>query len=154
MTRITTNQAATARPQLITVANVPTTWTTVLEPHDYSVPDTTGTWPERDPADATRRIQPGQALIEAPLLFWNKSVDTAHVVEVRIVTEAGAIVQQVSVSIPPLETYSHPAPGQILTKRTIASSNGDRLQIKAAAANAIDFTSSASFGAAEQDLPA
>ena len=153
MTRIITDQAATARPQLVTLKDVPTAWTTVLEPNDYSVPDTTGTWPERDPDDDTRRIQPGQALIEAPLLFYNKDTAAPRVVEVQIVTEAGVAVQQVNVSIPPLETYSHPAPGQLLTKRDKDSTSGDRLQVKATEENTIDFTCAASLGSAEQDLP-
>lgn len=153
MTRINTDQAATARPQLVGLVGIPTSWTTVLEPNDYSVPDTTGTWPERDPSDGTRRIQPGQALIEAPLMFFNKDTGVAHRIDVQIVTEDGDAVQQVSVEIPPLETYSHPAPGQILTKRDLATSSGDRLQVKADTAGVVDLTFAASLGAAEQDLP-
>jgi len=154
MTRINTDQAATARPELVALADIPTGWVTVVEANDYSIPDTTGKWPERDPLDSTRRIQHGQALVEAPLMFYNKDPNTDHLVEVRILTEGGDSIQQLSVRIPPLETYAHPAPGQILTKKQIGTTSGDALQVKADASGAIDMTTAASFGSAEQDLPA
>jgi hypothetical protein len=68
MVRIITKLAATAKPIRISLIGVPTAWTTVLEANDFSVPDPTRlTWPERDPIDPDRRIQPGYALILAPL---------------------------------------------------------------------------------------
>jgi hypothetical protein len=79
-------------------------------------------------------------------------------VEVRTLLE-GAVapageVSQLRVTIPARDTYLHPAPGQQLLKLTLASANGDRLQIRAQTAGVIHLTSAASEGGAEQHQPA
>ena len=152
MARITTRLAATSRPVRMAVSGLPTEWTTVLEANDFSVPDPNEDWPERDPLDTDRRIQPGYALVLAPMMFHNTSAVQCWV-EVRTLTEAGAEVSQVQVVVPPLDTYSHPAPGQQLLKLTLASANGDRLQVRAQTADVIHLTSAAAEGSAEQHQP-
>ena len=44
----------------------------------------------------------------------------------------------------------HPAPGQQMLKRDPDTAHGDRMQVKASAASAVQLTSTASEGAAEQ----
>jgi len=138
------------------VAGVPTAWTTILEANDFSAPDPNNDWPERDPANADRRIQPGYALILAPLMLHNTSGADCWV-EIRTLVE-GAVapageVSQLRVTIPARDTYLHPAPGQQLLKLTLASANGDRLQIRAQTAGVIHLTSAAAEGSAEQHQP-
>jgi hypothetical protein len=155
MARIITREAAAAKPLRIAIAGLATAWTTILEANDFSIPDTSVRWPgveNRDPGDANRRIQPGFALVEAPLMFHNTDT-VARWVEIRILTEAAAEVLQARVTIPAGDTYMHPAPGQRLLKLTLASANGDRLQVRAQTASVIHLTAAASEGGAEQHQP-
>lgn len=152
--RITTRQPATARPELLAVEGVPTAWTTLAEAPDYSVEDTTRTWPnDRDPNDDLRRIQPGAALISTPVYVHNRDTQDRWV-EFRVVTEGGTTAMQARVTIPAGDTYSHPIAGITLTKRQIGTANGDRLQMRAEAASVIDVTATVNIGSAEQDQPA
>lgn len=154
MTRITTGQPATSRPDLIAVEGLDTSWTTVAEAPDYSVPDTTVRWPnDRDPSDGDRRIASGQALLSTPIYAHNRDTEEQWV-EFRIVAEDGTTAMQARVTIPPGDTYSHPIAGITLTKTQIGTSNGDRLQMRAEAEDVIDVTATVNIGSAEQDQPA
>jgi len=155
MPRIITREAAAGRPIRLAIAGLATAWTTILEANDFSVPDESLRWPgagNRDPLNALRRIQPGFALIESPLMFHNTSAANCWV-EIQTLTEAGVAVLQARVTIPPGDTYTHPAPGQRLLKLTLASANGDRMQVRAQTANVIHLTAAASEGSAEQHQP-
>ncbi|MDN5568707.1 MAG: hypothetical protein L0G27_08200 [Paracoccus sp. (in: a-proteobacteria)] len=154
MPRILTQQAASAKPVRVALTSIPTDWTTILDAPDFSVPDTLPNFPnDRDPTDpANRRIQPGFALVLAPLMIYNSSGSETWV-EIRILTESGDSILQARQTIPGGETYLHPAPGQRLLKTQIATANGDRLQVRAQAANVLSLTGSASEGAAEQHQP-
>lgn len=146
-------QAGAAVPVRMMLDRVDTDWQTILEAPDFSVPDPQRRFPDaRDPDDAERRIQPGFALIEAPLMFHNKSPETVTL-EVRILTETGAEVGQAVVSIIQRDTFMHPAPGQRLLKTDPNSTAGDQLQVRASEADAIQVTSIASEGSAEQHEP-
>jgi len=153
MARINTRLAATAQPVRIALVGVPTVWTTILEANDFSVSDPNVDWPERDPVDDDRRIQPGYALILAPLMMHNTSGASCWV-EVRTMTESGDEVNQLHIEIPSLDTYMHPAPGQQLLKLDLSTANGDRMQIRAQTAGVIHLTSAAAEGSAEQHQPA
>ena len=151
--RFTVRQSGAAVPIRINENEIGTEWKTVLEAPDFSVPDTQRRFiNDRDPADDERRIQPGFALIEAPLMFFNTGV-VPVVVDIRILDEDNNIYQQASINIIGRDTFLHPAPGQRLLKLDKDSSNGDRLQVKATIENAIILTSSGSVGAAEQNEP-
>lgn len=156
MTRIRTNQAATNQPTPITVAGVPTDWTTVLEAPDFSLPDPNERFPDdRDPAETAtdkRRIASGQALLETPLMFHNRDT-TSRWVEIRTIREDGTTVVQAKVTIPPGDTYLHPSPGQTLVKQDLTSSNGDQLQVRAQSASVVDLIAGASVGMSEKHLP-
>lgn len=154
MPRISTQQPSTSRPVLIAVKNLQVSFTTIAEAPDYSVPDPTVRWPnERDPADADRRIQPGQALFVTPLFVHNRDTEADHYVLFQIVTQAGDVVEQGRIDIPALETYSHPIAGITLTKTDLSAANGDRLQVRASTNNMLDITGTLNIGAADQDQP-
>ena len=151
--RYTVRQAGAAVPKSIAIESIGTVWETILEAPDFSVPDPQLRWPtDRDPADNERRVQPGFALVEAPIMFYNNSLDTVTV-EISILQEDDTRVVQAVIQITTMETYLHPSPGQRLLKLNKDSSNGDRLQVKASTAGVVSITSTGSEGAAEQHEP-
>ena len=157
MPRILTAQPAVARPVRIFMRNVPTVWTSLAEAPDFSVPDPQQAWPAalRDPADATRRIQPGQILFLAPLMIFNSDPNLSHTIELCTLLEDGTtIIAQAAVTIPRRETYTHPIPGQRLLKLNPASATGDALQVRASAADMLQITGAAAQGAIEEHQPA
>lgn len=146
-------QAGAAVPRTIFRSAIGTAWETILEAPDFSVPDPQRRFAgARDPDDAERRIQPGFALVEAPIMFHNASPD-AVTVEIAILPEDGVRVVQAVIRITTGETYLHPSPGQRLLKRDTDSTDGDRLQVRASAAGVVSVTSTGSEGAAEQHEP-
>lgn len=151
--RHTVRQAGAAVPRPIFVEAIGTAWQTILEAPDFSVPDTQVRWPDdRDPDDPERRIQPGFALVEAPMMFYNAG-PLFLVLDISILREDGVRVEQAQIEIETGETYLHPAPGQRLLKTDYTSANGDRFQVKASVAGQLRLTSTASEGAAEQHEP-
>ena len=151
--RKTVRQAGAAVPVRILIESLGTDWQTVLAPPDFSVPDPQLRFPNtRDPSDNQRRIQPGFALVEAPLMFHNLGEDTVSV-DIRILSETGVAIQQARIDLIARDTFLHPAPGQRLLKTTPSSEFGDRLQVRASIANVIQLTSIASEGAAEEHEP-
>jgi hypothetical protein len=151
--RHTVRQAGAAVPRPIFVEAIGTAWQTILEAPDFSVPDPQRRFAtDRDPADAERRIQPGFALIEAPIMFHNGSLNAVSV-EISILREDDVRVLQAVIRITAGETYLHPSPGQRLLKLDTNSAEGDRLQVKASEAGVVSVTSTGSEGAAEQHEP-
>ena len=151
--RIEVFQPATSRPELVVLDAIGTSWETVAEAPDYTVPDETGKWPdERDPADATRRIQPGQTLITTPLFIHNADAQKRWV-EVQVVAEDGTTAKQLRTFIPAGYLFSHPIAGLTLTKFDLTSANGARLQVRAEVGGFLSLTASTVVGSAEQDLP-
>jgi hypothetical protein len=92
----------------------------------------------RDPADGGRAIRPGEVFLLSALAVYNKTA-TARWVEVQLVTEAGVTVLSPGrVTVPALDTVYIPVQGRSLTKRDPGGANGDRLQIRAESASALD----------------
>jgi len=150
MPRITCREPSTGRALLIAVANVTTAYQTIAEAPDFSVPDEQEEFEDRDPLDATRAIRPGEVFFLRPLAVRNKSTTLTRWVEVQIVTEAGVSVTSPGrISIPAGDTVYIPIQGLSLFKRAPAGSFGDRLQIRAEAANQLDV-----IGSAEEKLSA
>lgn len=138
MPRITCKTPASGKPLNITSVNVPTTFTTIADAPDFSVPDPSGSFTQRDPLDATRAIRPGEIFLLTPLAVYNKTA-TARWIEVQLVTEAGTTVLAPGrVTVPAGDTVYIPIQGRSLTKRVAGGPNGDRLQIRAEAASALD----------------
>lgn len=152
MTRLIVKSAATSRVVPIGLPDLPTTWTTLVEAVDYSIRDTNELFPERDPADATRRIQPGQARMLTPLIFANKTANPVWF-EVRILDEFDVAVIQSRQTIPAMDSYMHPIAGFVVTKLDLTTTNGGRVQARAGTASALDVTGAAGLGSSEQDTP-
>lgn len=149
MPRITCKAPSSGRPTQLVLVNVPTTFTTIADAPDFSVPDPSLSFPVRDPLDATRAIRAGEVFLLTPLAVHNKTT-TARWVEVQLLTEAGVTVLSPGrVVVPARDTAFIPIQGRSLTKRTAAGANGDRLQIRAEAGSTFDV-----WAAAEERLSA
>jgi hypothetical protein len=152
--RITCKTPSTGKAILISLANVTTSFTTIAEAPDFSVPDPSQNYTARDPVDSTRAIRPGEIFFVTPLAVKNKSNNIVWI-EVILKTEARADgtpsvdVNFGKVSIPPDDTLFFPIQGRSLFKRNPASTNGDRLQIRAQAPDTFDV-----WAAAEEKLSA
>lgn len=148
MARITCKTPSTGKAITAAFANVTTTFTTIAEAPDFSVPDPSESFAERDPTDAARAIRPGEVFFVTPLAARNKTANV-YWIEVRLFNEANSAVDFGRVSVPPYDTAFIPIQGRSLFKRTAGGTNGDRLQIRAEANNVFDV-----WAAAEEKLSA
>lgn len=148
MARITCKTPSTGKAILVSLANVTTSFTTIAEAPDFSVPDPSQNYTTRDPTDSTRAIRPGEIFFVTPLSVKNKTENLAWI-EVILKTEADVVVDFGRVVIPPNDTLFFPIQGRSLFKRNAAGTNGDRLQIRAEANNTFDV-----WAAAEEKLSA
>lgn len=144
MARITCRQPSTGKPINVRYENVGTTFVTIAEAPDFSVPDPSGSsYTDRDPLDSSRGIAAGEIFFLTPLMAKNKTAGT-RIIEVRLISESGAINDAFgAIKVPAGETVTIPLQGRSLIKRVAAGTNGDRLQVKADAANAFDVWASA-----------
>jgi hypothetical protein len=144
MPRITCKTVSPGRPLNLVLQNVGTSFATIADAPDFSVPDPNGQFPTRDPLDASRAIRPGEVAFITPLDARNKTT-TARWIEVRLLTEAGVAIEAPGrVLVPGNETVRIPVQGRSLMKRTgSAAANGDRLQVRAETANVFDVWVSA-----------
>lgn len=138
MSRITCKTPSSAKPIMVTVVNLGTGWTTVAEAPDFSVPDTSNSFPDRDPEDSNRAIRPGEVYFVTPMAARNKTTSTTWV-EVKLLTESGVTVEFGKTFVPGGETSLIPLQGRSLLKRLPAGSNGDRLQIRAQTSSTFDI---------------
>lgn len=146
MTRITCRTPSTGRPIRVAYQNVPTTYTTVAEAPDFSIPDTSNKYTERDPLDITRAIRPGEVFFLTPMSARNKDV-VPRWVEVRLITEDGSTIEMGRVDVPAGDTSFIPLQGRSLLKRLPTAANGDRIQIRSEVSNIFDI-----WAAAEEKL--
>lgn len=142
MSRITCKTPSTGKSIIVSQANVSTTFTTIAEAPDFSVPDPSENYSTRDPADAGRAIRPGEIFFVTPLAAKNKSANVVWI-EVRLFTEANTAIEFGQVAVPPGDTAFIPIQGRSLFKRDAAGTNGDRLQVRAEANNVFDVWSAA-----------
>lgn len=139
MPRITCKTPSNGRPLNLTAVNVGTSYQTLAEAPDFSVPDTAGTYPVRDPADGSRAIRPGEVSFITPLLARNKT-ETTRWIEVQLVLEGGTVIACPGrVAVPAGDTVAIPVQGRALVKRTATGSTGDRLQVRAEATATFDI---------------
>ena len=142
MSRITCKTPSTGKSIIVSQANVSTTFTTIAEAPDFSVPDPSENYTERDPLDNSRAIRPGEVFFVTPLAAKNKSANVVWV-EVRLYTEANTAIEFGRVAVPPGDTAFIPIQGRSLFKRDPAGVNGDRIQVRAEANNIFDVWSAA-----------
>ena len=146
MARIKCRTPSTGRPLMLAQSNVATTYATIVESPDFSLPDASNKFDVRDPLDVTRAIRPGEVFFLTPMSARNKSASTAWI-EIQLVTEANVIVNFGRVSVPAGDTVFLPLQGRSLFKRDPDATNGDRLQIRAEVINTFDV-----WAAAEEKL--
>jgi hypothetical protein len=146
MTRIRTDQPSSGKPLQLYIPSsgfVPSTFTTIAEAPDFSVPGTGDSGVTLDPADSSRELRPGEVFIEAPLTCINNDITTRWV-ELQILTQTNHTIScSPQISIPPKEAIYIPIQGLRLLKTNFGVSNGDRLQIRASIAGAIKIIGSA-----------
>jgi hypothetical protein len=143
MARITCRTPSTGKPIQVIYEDVPATFTTIAEAVDFSIPDASTKYDERDSADDTRAARPGELFFLTPLSARNKTT-TEKWVEVQLVMEDGVVIQFGKVAIPPEDTAFIPMQGRSLLKRVnLAAASGDQLQIRAETAGTIDVWANA-----------
>lgn len=146
MTRITTRTPSTGKPIRVAAENVPTTYLTIAEAPDFSVPDASNKFSTRDPSDLGRAIRPGEVFFLTPLAARNKDGVTRWI-ETRLVTEDGQNIEFGRVEVPAYDTAFIPTQGRSLFKRGASNTNGDRFQVRAETASSFDV-----WAAAEEKL--
>jgi hypothetical protein len=146
MARITCRTPSTGKPIRVSMVNVTTTYTTIAEAPDFSVPDASTKFSTRDPVDESRAIRPGEVFFLTPLAARNKDSVTKWV-EVILVTEDGVTVELGRARVPAGDTAFIPLQGRSLFKRDPNAANGDRIQIRAESNSVFDV-----WAAAEEKL--
>ena len=142
MARITCRTPSTGKPLRIIQTNVANTFVTIAEAPDFSVPDASTKFPDRDPTDDTRAIRPGEIFFLTPMAAKNKDTVTRWV-EVIYVTENAETIELAKVSVPAGDTALIPLQGRSLLKRVANNVTGDTLQVRAEIENIIDVWISA-----------
>lgn len=148
--RIKCKTPSTGRPVNLVSSNLQANvWTTVVEAPDFSVPDTSNIFTDRDPTDSSRAIRPGEVFMLTPIFARNKT-GTSCWVEARLLLENGSVIEcpgrQV---IPGNDTALIPVQGRSFVKRLASGSTGDRLQLRAQLDNTLDV-----WGSGEEKLAA
>lgn len=146
MPRIRTDQASSGKPLQLMIPSsgfVPSTFTTIAEAPDFSMPGTGDTGVTLDPSDASRELRPGEVFLEAPLTCINTDTVTRWV-ELQVLTQTNHTVPWTpQISIPAKEAIYVPIQGLRLLKTNLSAANGDRLQIRASTGSSIKIMGSA-----------
>jgi hypothetical protein len=157
MARINTDLPSSGKPIQIFIPPatnsgfVNTSWFTILEAPDFSVPGTGDTGATPDPLDSSRELRPGEVFLETPLAVSN-TTSTSHSVEVQVVLQGGSTTVPLIIPtlVPAGETIYLPIQGLRLLKTNFAAANGDRIQIRSSNAASLKIFGSASeLGAAD-----
>lgn len=142
MPRIICRTPSTGKPIRISLQNVTTQLQTIAEAPDFSVPDASESFPNRDPNDASRAIRPGEIFFLTPLSAKNKTNSTQWI-EVVLLSEDESQIELGKVDVPAGDTAFIPIQGRSLFKRDPSGINGDRLQIRCSENNSFDVWSAA-----------
>ena len=143
MSRIKCKTPSTGRPVNFTSNSVGTEWSVFAQAPDFSVPDNSNLFPDRDPTDTSRGIRAGEIFFLTPIYARNKT-DLDCWIEVRLVTESGVIIECPGRMIVPAgDTALVPVQGRSLVKRNANGTTGDRMQVRIQTAYAIDLWSTA-----------
>jgi hypothetical protein len=142
MSRITCRTPSTGKALRLSLKNVSDTLTTLAEAPDFSVPDASEKFADRDPVDNSRAIRPGEIFFLTPMSARNKGSVTGTV-EIFLITEDDIVIELGKLEIPPGDTGFIPLQGRSIFKRNPSSANGDRLQIRANIANTFDVWTAA-----------
>ena len=152
MPRIQTDQPSSGKPLLLFIPAavnsgfVNTTWQTLAEAPDFSIPASGDDGAVADPADADRELRPGEVFFEAPLAVRNTTATTRWV-EVQMLLQGSngqAIPVTPRVPVPGDETVYLPVQGLRVLKTDLANTQpGGRLQIRAEVGDALTIIGTA-----------
>jgi hypothetical protein len=129
MSRIRTDQPSSGKPLLIYIPSgtnsgfVNTSWTTITEAPDFSIPSTGDDGVTLDPSDNGRELRPGEVFFETPLQAINNTATTRWV-ELQMLLQGvtgQAIPVSSQVDVPPGESIYLPIQGLRLLKTTFPS---------------------------------
>lgn len=138
MTRITC-EVPSNEEEIAHIANLGTSFATLVEAPDFSVPTTGDDFLTPDSAVDGNVLREGVAYIPARAFVYNKNA-AARTLDVQILREGGGAVALFSVVVQGGATLELPLGGVSLFKRDFSGSNGDRLQVRASATNSLDVT--------------
>lgn len=124
------------------MVDVTTSFTTIAEAPDFSVPDASIKYATRDPLDESRAVRPGEVFFLTPMAVRNKDTVTRWL-EVILLTEDGITIELGRAKVPAGDTAFIPLQGRSLFKRDPNAANGDRVQIRAEAISVFDVWASA-----------
>jgi hypothetical protein len=152
MPRINTDQPSSGKPLLLYIPSstnngfVNTTWTTIAEAPDFSIPSSGDEGIVIDPADSGRELRPGEVFFETPLQCMNTTA-TSRWVELQMLLQGNsgqAIPLSPRVVVPAGESVYLAVQGLRLLKTDLTNTQpGGRLQIQAEVNNAIKVIGSA-----------
>jgi len=142
MARIKCRTPSTGKSLSISISNVSTSYVTLAEAPDFSVPDAAGNFVIRDPLDAGRTIKPGEVFFLTPMSAKNKGEVTAWI-ETSLYTESNTRIELGRVSVPAGDTVFVPLQGRTLLKRDANTSNGDIIQVRAETSKTFDIWATA-----------
>lgn len=138
MARITCRTPSTGKALSLYINQVSTSWTTFAEAPDFSLPDASEKYADRDPLDAGRAIRPGEVFFLTPVSARNTDTVTRWI-ELKLITESSAEVLLGKVEVPAGDTTFLPLQGRSLLKRVPAGTFGDRIQVRAETATSFDI---------------
>lgn len=138
MARITCRTPSTGKPLRIIQTNVANTYVTIAEAPDFSVPDASNKFPDRDPTDDTRAIRPGEVFFLTPMTATNRDTEDRWI-ETILVTEDDETIEVAKVIVPAGDTALIPLQGRSLLKRTANNATGDTIQIRAEISDVFDI---------------
>lgn len=143
MTRIVCRTPSTGKPLRIAESDVSAnTFVIIAEAPDFSVPDASSKFTERDPEDPARAIRPGEIFFLTPLSAKNKDTEDRWI-EVVLVTEDSETIEVGKVEVPAGDTAFIPLQGRSLFKRGANNAVGDTIQVRAEVDNAFDVWAAA-----------
>ena len=140
MTRIVCRTPSTGRPIRISLVDVPDTFTEIVDAPDFSVPDTSNRFPDRDPQDTSRAIRPGEIFILTPIAAKNKDTVTRWI-DVQIVTEDNETIEFGRAEVPAGDTALIPIQGRSIFKRDPDGAKGDVFEVRAEVSGVFDVWS-------------
>jgi hypothetical protein len=162
MPRIVTDQPSSGKSLLLfipTATNsgfVNTTWTTIAEAPDFSIPSSGDDGIVPDPSDSDRELRPGEVSIDTPLAVTNTTATTRWV-EAQMLLQGSsgqAIPLSARVPVPGGETVYLPIQGLVLLKTDLTNTQpGGRLQVQAEVDNALRVIGAAAERQADDHAP-
>jgi hypothetical protein len=146
MARIKCRTPSTGKSIRVAAASVSNTFIAIAEAPDFSVPDASTKFAERDPDDPGRAIRPGEVFFLTPLAAKNKDTVTRWI-ETQLVTEDSITIELGRVEVPSGDTAFIPLQGRSLFKRTANNASGDTIEVRGEVTGVFDV-----WAAAEEKL--